>query len=115
MANPQNLTRRGRGRPKGSNNRFTTIKDEFFKAFRQIGGIKGLKKWILEDPKHRGQFYSWLVQLLPKGIEVGKPEEERKREMTEQELIEELERLQQEVFAYEEGKLVGMKMTRKAD
>lgn len=53
------------GRPKGSKNRYTQMRDAFLDAFDQMGGTDGLVKWAMEDPK---AFYDLAVRILPKDI-----------------------------------------------
>lgn len=51
------------GRPKGSRNRFTELRDEFMLAFEKIGGREALVNWGKDNPD---QFYKLVVQMLPK-------------------------------------------------
>ena len=51
------------GRPKGSRNKFTHLRDEFMLAFEEIGGREALVKWAESNPD---QFYKLIVQMLPK-------------------------------------------------
>lgn len=62
MANEQNLTNAGRGRRKGSKNKFTNLKDAFMQAFEELGDVEGLVKW---GKIHRTEFYTILARLLP--------------------------------------------------
>lgn len=56
-----------KGRPKGSKNKLTLIKDAFATAFDDLGGVEGLVKWAKADNgKNQGEFYKLLVKLLPK-------------------------------------------------
>jgi hypothetical protein len=48
--NPENLTRKGKGRPKGSVNKCTQVKEEFFQAYFKLGGLKNLLK-LFADKK----------------------------------------------------------------
>ena len=54
-------------RPKGSLNKYSTIKLAFLEAFEEIGGTKTLTKWAETNKK---DFYSMVARLLPKNIEV---------------------------------------------
>ena len=51
------------GRPRGSRNKFTHLRDEFLLAFEEVGGREALVKWAESNPD---QFYRLVVQLLPK-------------------------------------------------
>lgn len=55
----------GRGRPRGSKNRFSTLKASFIEAYEKLGGTRGLLKWIKENPKNKAAFYHDLVRLIP--------------------------------------------------
>lgn len=55
------------GRPRGSRNKFTSLKDEFLNAFEQIGGTEELATWAR---KNQTQFYTLLSKLLPSKSEV---------------------------------------------
>lgn len=71
MANPkgniQNLTMAGRGRRKGSKNKYTDLKQSILNAYDKTGGEKALVNWISEKPRNREIFYGQiLVKVLPK-------------------------------------------------
>ena len=66
--NPQNL-KPGQGRPKGTMNKFTTLKDAFLKAFEQLGGIDELVKWSGKE-SNKKHFYSMIAKMLPKTVDV---------------------------------------------
>jgi len=51
------------GRPRGSKNKFTHLRDEFLAAFEEIGGRKALVQWAQSNPD---MFYKLVVQMLPK-------------------------------------------------
>ena len=55
----------GKGRPKGSKNKFTTLKESFIEAYLKLGGTKGLIKWIESSPKNKAAFYHDLIRLIP--------------------------------------------------
>ena len=59
----------GPGRPKGSQNRFTSLKEAFVEAFEQIGGLDGLVEWAKKE-KNRGLYYRILASLFPKQVAV---------------------------------------------
>lgn len=63
---PTNLTNRS-GRPKGALNKCTRAKEEYFKAFFQMGGIKELKKLLKESKHSKAKFLlDTLPSLMPK-------------------------------------------------
>lgn len=64
----ENLKRKGQGRPKGSRNKFTTIKESFLNAFREIGGTDVLIQWARKE-RNKGQFFLMITKLFPKEIE----------------------------------------------
>lgn len=56
--------RRGRGRPKGSQNKVAkAAKEAIADAFEGLGGIDGLIEWASKNDEHRKCFYS---QIWPK-------------------------------------------------
>ena len=57
--------RLGKGRPKGSKNKFTTLKESFIEAYLKLGGTKGLIRWIESSPKNKAAFYHDLIRLIP--------------------------------------------------
>ena len=69
------------GRPKGSKDKFTNLKQAFLDAFEGIGGAEALQVWA-KDPANRKDFYQMITKLLPKDIKVG-PDEEGKDVLTE--------------------------------
>ena len=54
------------GRPKGTRNKFSELRDYWLKAFKLEGGIKLLRKLAKDDP---GTFLKLGVQMLPKEID----------------------------------------------
>ena len=66
-----NLPGPGPGRPEGSKNKFTSIKQDFLNAYNdeRIEGLEGLVKWVLESKRNRAMFYQWLTRLLPSAVE----------------------------------------------
>ena len=72
------------GRPKGSHNKFTTLKDAFVEAFKEIGGQKALVDWVSKDGKilirnkagkvlkeifigdRKKEFFKMIAQMLPR-------------------------------------------------
>lgn len=62
----QNLTRQGRGRPKGSPNKVhASMKQAIADAFEQLGGTDRMVQWAMEDPKHLTEFYKLAARLIP--------------------------------------------------
>jgi len=57
----------GPGRPKGSKNKLTNIKDEFLFAYEVIGGLGGLTAWAKKE-ENRTEFYKMLTKLFPREI-----------------------------------------------
>ncbi len=57
----------GPGRPKGSKNKLTNIKDEFLFAYEVIGGLGGLTAWAKKE-ENRTEFYRMLTRLFPREI-----------------------------------------------
>lgn len=59
--------RKGRGRPKGSQNKTTVAAKEAIQmAFEGIGGAQRLTEWIKLDPEHEKAFWvSIYPKLLP--------------------------------------------------
>ncbi len=58
------------GRPKGSKDKFTNLKDEFLKAYEAedgFGGIKALKKFAREN---RHDFLNMVKGMLPRNLDV---------------------------------------------
>ena len=59
------------GRPKGSVNKFTELKDASLEAFDRLDGVDGLVKWAERSNDNRGHFYQMITKLLPKDIILG--------------------------------------------
>jgi len=55
------------GRPRGSKNKLTNIKDEFLFAYEVIGGLGGLTEWAKKE-ENRTEFYRMLTRLFPREI-----------------------------------------------
>ena len=63
---------KGKGRPKGALNKSTCAKNDYFKAFFQLGGIKYLKKELKESKRSRQTFLlHTLPALMPKKTDLG--------------------------------------------
>jgi hypothetical protein len=67
----ENLTNRGRGRPKGSPNRTTaSAKEAIAQAAEMLGGADRLVEWAKEEPANERAFWSNIYpKLLP--LQVG--------------------------------------------
>lgn len=63
----KNLTNRGRGRPKGSQNKTTRLaKEAIEKAAEGLGGVDRMIAWAKEDPSNEKVFWSQMyTKLLP--------------------------------------------------
>lgn len=64
---PENLTKRGAGRPKGSKNKVSAeAKDVIARAAAELGGESRLVAWALEAPENEKAFWSTIYpKLLP--------------------------------------------------
>jgi hypothetical protein len=60
---PENLTNAGKGRIKGSHNKFTDLKREVLESYQQRGGVA----WLTKLPDN--VFFGAIRDLLPKKIE----------------------------------------------
>jgi hypothetical protein len=71
MANPtpdaENLTNKGRGRPKGSQNKLgKAVKEIIASAAEKIGGEDRLVEWVQADPQNERAFWTSIYpKLLP--------------------------------------------------
>lgn len=65
-----NLPGPGPGRPTGSQNKFTSLKQDFLNAYNdeRVGGIEGLIEWIIEKKQNKAMFYQWLTKMLPTNV-----------------------------------------------
>ncbi len=63
--NKGNCPSPGPGRPKGSVNKFTNLKNSFLEVYEDIGGTEGLKTWVNENKLNKRLFYQWITRLLP--------------------------------------------------
>ncbi len=62
-----NLTNMGKGRPKGSKNILQAdVKQAFWNAFEEMGGIEGLVAWAKKNPN---SFYPLVAKMMPTKIE----------------------------------------------
>lgn len=65
-----NLPGPGPGRPKGSQNKFTSLKDTFLSVFKRIGGEDELLKWVETSNRNKEVFFNWITKMLPSNIDV---------------------------------------------
>lgn len=64
--NNENLTKRGRGRPKGSVNQITKgAKEAFQFAFDKAGGAKRLYQWAKSSDSNYKEFIKLYSKLIP--------------------------------------------------
>ncbi len=71
------LTSAGPGRPKGSTNKFTDLKQAYLDVFAKIEksaenkdeGIKSFYGWATKNDKNQGMFYQMLSKMLPSSID----------------------------------------------
>jgi len=70
MSNPGIVNFANTGKPAGSKNKFSTLKEAFLEAFyhAELGGVEGLVQWAIRNNENRTHFYKFIVQLLPKDI-----------------------------------------------
>ena len=57
------------GRPKGSRNKFTNLRESFLFAYKGIGGDMALVEWA-QNPKNKALFYQLLAKMLPRDMKV---------------------------------------------
>ena len=60
------FTKDNPGRPKGSKNKYTRLRDDILSVFKKLGGSKAMAKWAAT---HQKDFYTIMAGLLPKQIE----------------------------------------------
>jgi hypothetical protein len=70
------------GRPKGSKNEFTTLKEAFIEAFKEIGGKDALVQFYKNNRRgNKKAMLQMIANMLPKDIQVsgadGKPLDNR--------------------------------------
>ena len=71
------LTGPGPGRPKGSTNKFTDLKQAYLDVFEKIekegrkedGGIKTFFEWATKNDKNQGAFYQMIARMLPSNVD----------------------------------------------
>ena len=58
----------GPGRPRGSKNKFTNLKDAFLEVFERLDGVDGLETWAKESKRNKAMFYQWITKMLPSSL-----------------------------------------------
>lgn len=60
------------GRPKGSKNKFTTLKQAFVNAFDRVGGEEALIEFFMNarGTSNRRDFFNWIARMLPAEVKV---------------------------------------------
>jgi len=53
------------GRPVGSKNKFTTLKNAFIETFEELGGVDNLVEWAKAN---QTEFYRMVARLMPREI-----------------------------------------------
>jgi hypothetical protein len=61
------------GRPKGSPNKFTTLKVSFLEAYGNVGGTDGLVVWINRSERNCAAVYTLITKLFPQEVEQAGP------------------------------------------
>lgn len=61
-------SKKRKGRPPNSPNKFTTLKQAFLNAFVEMGGEAELTSWAKKNPK---DFYQMVKVMLPRQVDVG--------------------------------------------
>ncbi len=65
MANPHpHKLPPGKGRPKGSKNKFTTLKQAFLNVYQDLGGEEFLKE-VAASRQGKRDFFNAMVKMLP--------------------------------------------------
>ena len=54
------------GRPVGSKNKFTTLKNAFIETFEELGGVDNLVEWAKAN---QTEFYRMVARLMPREID----------------------------------------------
>ena len=67
----ENLTHKGKGRPKGSPNKLgKAAKDIIAKVAEDIGGAERMRSWVESDPANEKAFWTMIYpKLLPLRVE----------------------------------------------
>ena len=59
----------GPGRPKGSVNKFTSLKNDWLWVHEAIGGRRRLKQWAEKNDRNLTLFYQMETKLFPQEVE----------------------------------------------
>lgn len=73
-----NLKGAGPGRPKGSTNKFTDLKQAYLDVFEKIekeagkkdSEIKSFFEWATKNDRNRGMFYQMISKMLPSNVDI---------------------------------------------
>ena len=57
------------GRPKGSKNKFTTLKEAFINAFVGSGGEEALTEFA-KQARNKKEFYKMIAKMLPNSVDI---------------------------------------------
>jgi len=58
-----------KGRPKGTKNKYSKLRDSLLDAFEQTGGTKALVEWGMKE-RNKKEFYKLIVSVLPKNVDI---------------------------------------------
>ena len=72
------------GRPKGTPNKFTSLKKAFFYAFDEWGGQERLAEWVQESKHNERLFIQWLTKMLPSNVGMDEETRQMLYELSEQ-------------------------------
>ncbi len=53
------------GRPEGAVGQFTSLKDAFLDAFKELGGSQALIDWAKKSERNKAQFFGMITKMLP--------------------------------------------------
>lgn len=59
-----------KGQKRGTG-KFTNLKEDFLKAFKQLGGWKGLVEWAKKSSANKRVFYQMISRMLPTNLTFG--------------------------------------------
>ena len=58
------------GKNAGVKHKRTLILEAFLNTFNEVGGEKGLVKWVNENKLNKREFYKMMLQLMPKELQI---------------------------------------------
>jgi len=71
------LSEPGPGRPPGTPNKFTNLKQSFLDVFEKIEkesqknpAIKSFYEWVIKNDKNRAMFYQLISKMLPSNVTI---------------------------------------------